>query len=642
MKIKFLSTILSFLLIGIILNLNCKKEKENKIPTIATSLVTSITSNSAISGGSSINSNDSPITLKGVCWSLEQNPTINSSHTSDGTGIDNFTSQISGLTPSTSYNIRSYATNSFGTGYGNNISFKTSSLTVPNLTTKTVSSITNNSAVSGGDISSEGGSQITAKGVCWSISQNPSITDNKTNDGTGNNSFTSAMISLQNGTTYHVRAYATNSFGTAYGNDLSFETTAKTAELTTTSVSNINSRTAVSGGNITNDGGRSVTIRGVLYSTDPTPHSYYPPNSLETTDGTGIGSFVSNMSKLFPNTKYYVRAYAVNGVGTALGNILSFTTLVGAPVVITTNISFLTDGQIVSGGYIADDGGSSIISRGVCWSMSPNPTISDNKTTDGSSTGQYTSILTGIQNGNTYYVKAYATNGQGTTYGQQIIIQNISLPLSVKDNDGNAYNVLKFGDQFWLGENLKVTKYNDGTQIPVVQDNTAWSNLSTGAYCWYNNDAPTGSFYGGLYNFYTVSTNKICPVGWHVPSSTEWNALNTYLFENDYGLTESGNYLGKSVAAKISWSSWNSIYTVGYQPENNNSSGFSGLAAGLRSTSGFSNKGQSTSWWTTTLYGEDVWTTTLNYSGTAFSTSGPTSGTSSPKKSGLSIRCIKD
>ena len=623
----------------IFLIVSCKKDKLT-LPILTTNVVSSITQTTAISGGNISNVGGSSITSRGVCWSTDQNPTTNSSHTSDGSEVGNFSSEIGGLTPSTNYFVKAYATNSFGTAYGTALKFITSSATIPNLNTKSVSSITFNSAISGGDIGSEGGAPITAKGVCWSSTSNPTITNAKTNEGPGNTSFVSAMVGLQMGTVYYVKSYATNSLGTAYGNELSFETNAKSPELTTTQVSNINSRTAVSGGTIISDGGRPVISKGVMYSTNSTPVNYYPPNSLQTSDGTGNGPFISTMSRLFPKTKYYIRAYAENSIGMAWGNILSFTTLVGIPVVVTTNFSFLADGTITSG-FIAHDGGSALISRGVCWSKNPNPTILDNITSDGSSTGLYTSILLGLQSGSTYYVRAYATNGQGTEYGQQISVQNLTLPIAVKDADGNPYPVLKIGEQYWLGENLKVTKYNDGTSIPIVQDNSAWQSVTTGAYCWYNNSQTTGSFYGALYNYYTVSTNKICPIGWHVPSSSEWNVLSKYLLDNEYGLTECANYIGKSVSSKTSWSNWNNqLYTPGYLPE---SSGFSGLAGGVRTQSGsFDESGKLGYWWTTTLYGDDVWISGLNYSSPGFMTSGPVSGVSYSKNGGLSIRCIKD
>jgi hypothetical protein len=134
-----------------------------------------------------------------------------------------FNSSITGLTPVTTYYIRAYATNSVGTAYGNEVTFTTLA-TIPTLTTNAVSAITSATATSGGAVSTDGGAEITAKGVCWSMSQNPTITDNTTSDGSGTGSFISSITGLTPITTYYVRAYATNSVGTAYGNEINFTT----------------------------------------------------------------------------------------------------------------------------------------------------------------------------------------------------------------------------------------------------------------------------------------------------------------------------------------------------------------------------------------------------------------------------------
>ena len=166
----------------------------------------------------------SEITARGVCWSTSPNPTINDSKTTDGSGIGSFTSNITGLADGTTYYVRAYATNSKGTAYGEEKSFTTIAKTLPQITTANVTSITANTAVCGGNVTSDGNATITARGVCWSTSPNPTITDNKTTDGSGIGSFTSNITGLTLNTTYYVRAYATNEKGTAYGEEKSFAT----------------------------------------------------------------------------------------------------------------------------------------------------------------------------------------------------------------------------------------------------------------------------------------------------------------------------------------------------------------------------------------------------------------------------------
>jgi uncharacterized protein (TIGR02145 family) len=194
--------------------------------TIITTDVSSVTHNSAVSGGNITNDGGTIITGRGVCWNIFHNPVITNDHTSNGSGSGSFASSITGLSPNTKYYVRAYATNSVGTAYGNEISFQTSQLLkLPTLTTKSVIyNIKKNSAQSGGDIDYDGGTQVTSRGVCWSTSQTPTILNDHTIDGSGTGSFTSSLSGFIKNTTYYVRAYAINSVGTAYGNEISFQT----------------------------------------------------------------------------------------------------------------------------------------------------------------------------------------------------------------------------------------------------------------------------------------------------------------------------------------------------------------------------------------------------------------------------------
>jgi Protein of unknown function (DUF1566) len=299
----------------------------------ATTTASSITDNTASSGGNISSDGGAAITARGICWNTSPSPTtVLSTKTTDGTGSGTFTSGLTGLSPTTTYYVRAYATNSIGTSYGSEISFTTTVVWPSVAATTAASSINNNSAISGGNITSAGGAAVTARGVCWSTSSNPTIAlATKTTDGSGTGSFTSNLSGLSGGTTYYVRAYATNSGGTTYGAQISFTTTNNSPEISsTTAISSLASTTAISGGNITADGGVAVTARGVCWSTSPSPTIAL---STKTNDGTGIGVFVSSLTSLSPNTTYYVRAYATNSIGTAYGNELSFTT----PLVVGDN-----------------------------------------------------------------------------------------------------------------------------------------------------------------------------------------------------------------------------------------------------------------------------------------------------------------
>ena len=207
---------------------SCSSEKEiaKTLPQLSTNSATNITLTSASSGGNITADGGAEVTARGLVWNTVTQPTVSlATKTTDGSGIGDFPSAITNLTPSTNYYARAYAINSVGTAYGNEITFTTGSVVLPTLTTTAVSGITTNAAISGGAITADGGAAITARGVVWSTSQNPTITlTTKTSDGTGTGSYISNLTNLTQNTTYYIRAYATNSAGTTYGNEISITT----------------------------------------------------------------------------------------------------------------------------------------------------------------------------------------------------------------------------------------------------------------------------------------------------------------------------------------------------------------------------------------------------------------------------------
>jgi uncharacterized protein (TIGR02145 family) len=250
-----------------------------------------------------------------------------SDHTSNGSGTGSFISNLTWLNPNTPYYIRAYATNSVGTAYGEELTFTTLAAELPTVTTTPASNISQTTATSGGNVTSDGGDFVTAKGVCWSISPNPTTAGSHTSDGGGNGSFESYLSGLTPNTPYYIRAYATNSAGTAYGDELTFTTLSATMPTVTTSpVTDITNTTATGGGNVTSDGGVPVTERGVCWSNLQNPTT----SDSHTTDGSGTGTFISYLTDLTPDTLYYVRAYATNSVGTAYGSQVSFATEAGS------------------------------------------------------------------------------------------------------------------------------------------------------------------------------------------------------------------------------------------------------------------------------------------------------------------------
>jgi uncharacterized protein (TIGR02145 family) len=507
--------------------------------SLTTATISSITAISATGGGIISSDGGAAVTVRGVCWSTSQSPTISDSKTTDGGGISTFNSNITGLNGNTTYYVRAYAINSQGTAYGNEVNFKTSLVLSPAIcTTSTPSSITSSSALMGGNVSSDGNATVTERGVCYSTSPTPTINNNKVGVGTGNGTFYTTISGLVSNTTYYVRAYAINSQGIAYGNELNFKTNIvfSVASITTSVPISVTANSVVLGGNITSDGNVTVTERGVCYATYQNPTI----NSPKITLGNGIGSFNSSVSGLSPNTAYYVRAYAINGQGTAYGIQMIFTTA-SLPSVTTSAISSFSSNSATCGGVVINDGGAPITSRGVCWSTNQSPTVANMYSSNGSGLGLFTINLNGLLPNTTYFVRSYATNSNGTGYGNQLTFTTD--PITVSDIDGNAYKVARIGTQLWMTENLKTTTYNDGSLIPMVSGRSQWTDLyNSGAYCWYNNDNSYKNTYGALYNMYAVETFKVCPIGWHVSTLDDWSTLLTYLDYNVAGgrLKETG------------------------------------------------------------------------------------------------------
>jgi uncharacterized protein (TIGR02145 family) len=182
---------------------------------------------------------------------------------------------------------------------------------------------------------------------------------------------------------------------------------------------------------------------------------------------------------------------------------------------------------------------------------------------------------------------------------------------TVMDADGNVYQTVKIGNQIWTVENLRTTRYNDGSAIPLVTDGNKWAALTTPGYCFYGNTSDVDCIkeYGALYNWYAVDTKKLAPAGWHVPSNGEWIALEEYLIANGYNWddTSAENKIAKSLAAKTGWAESTTEGAIGNDLTRNNKSGFSALPGGCRSYSGyFGPIGGYGSWWNVSEYDASI------------------------------------
>ncbi len=409
--------------------------KQVVLPTVTTVSASSVTETSAVTGGNVTSDGNATVTERGVVYATTQNPTTANTKVASGSGTGSFVCNLSGLQPNTKYYVRAYAVNSKGTAYGEEVSFTTNQQVVlPTVKTTAASSVTETSAVTGGNVTSDGNASVTERGVVYATTQNPTTANTKVASGSGTGSFVCNLSGLQPNTKYYVRAYAINSKGTAYGEEITFITN-KSISLpivTTAAVTSVTETSAVTGGNVTSDGNASVTERGVVYSTNPNPVITNLSNTIRPC-GSGTGEFTYTITGLQANTKYYVRAYAKNDAGTAYGEEISFTTnkQVVLPTVTTTSATSVTETSAVMGGNVTSDGNATVTERGVVYATTQNPTTANTKVASGSGTGSYTCNLSGLQPNTTYYVRAYAINSKGTAYGTQVTFttsKSISLP----------------------------------------------------------------------------------------------------------------------------------------------------------------------------------------------------------------------
>ncbi len=364
------------------------------------------------------------------------------------------------------------------------------------------------------------------------------------------------------------------------------------------------------------DGNDAVIVRGVCWSTSENPTT----ENSKTTDGTGLGTFTSNLSGLNPNTIYFVRAYATNSIGTAYGKLKTFVTEQEKtiPSVITGEItSITTTTATCSDSYVEADGNDAVIARGVCWSTTQNPTIENSKTTDGTGLGVFTSNLSGFDPNTIYYVRAYATNSIGTAYGEQSSFktnQNVAVDTFTDSRDGNVYKTTTIGDQTWMAENLA---YLPSVAGPLTG---SYTELYYYVYDYDGTDvagAKATTNYitlGVLYNWPAALT--ACPAGWHLPSDEEYTLLEEYLANNGYNYDGSIGYdlnepngprekIAKSLANEDGWGSYTGTGTVGNTdyPAYRNKSGFSALPGGYRQYDGiFLFVGFDGYWWSSTEY----------------------------------------
>jgi|GEM_PF-2381307 len=342
-------------------------------------------------------------------------------------------------------------------------------------------------------------------------------------------------------------------------------------------------------------------------------------------EATGVGLIVKQFLDIVSSGQWIIDNTLILSIDIITCSVYETWAPTGQVPVLTTSVSDITPTTATCGGNITSQGSFSVTARGVCWRTSQNPTIYDAHTTDGSGAGSYTSNITGLSSNTPYYVRAYATNGAGTAYGNQISFTTLQgTGGTVTDIDGNVYNTITIGTQVWMVENLKTTHYRNGDAIPNVTDNGQWYWLMTGAYCNYDNDVNNSTIYGKLYNWFAVNDSQnIAPTGWHVSSDDDWDTLAIYLG----GRSIAGDKLKE--AGTSHWYSPNAGAT--------NETGFTALPGGYRNYDGsFIGISYQGNWWSSSRIA-----TYANFINMLYEESCVFS-LYTDKAAGNSVRCVKD
>ena len=395
--------------------------------------------------------------MSGIVWGITSNPTLetNNGNTTDVALSGSFISNLSGLTPGSTYYIRAYASNSAGTGYGNQITFSTLPV-LATITSSQINQLTSNSAISGGNITSDEGVNVTARGVCWSTSPNPNVDlITKTVDGSGSGIFSSSITQLIPATNYYVRAYATNAVGTAYGNEISFTTLNSNSDvqnvvyindsvlenvyyhqtsylyptkLVFSNLTNVNGVIFFSQTNnivevefplLTNTSGYVYFQGNLLLKKIKAPNLVSIKDYLYVRGNTILEELnICNLNSIScSNQEPYFNISNNNAL--IDNNQPCFNATLYGTTLTTMPITQFSQNTAIGGGTYTNTCGSSYFGK-ICWSTSPNPTINNYSVNASNSNLSFTGNLTSLLPNTTYYVRAYHESGGTVIYGNEV------------------------------------------------------------------------------------------------------------------------------------------------------------------------------------------------------------------------------
>lgn len=561
----------------------------DECPYVTTGVVTSITRTSAYCSGEVLSEGLTPVTERGFCWDTLPEPTMMNEHIAVGTGLGVFSDSLSGLDAGTTYYCRAYATNTYGTVYGETVIFTTAPNVVPVVMTTQVSSITDTSATVGGSVIDDGGLPVLEQGICWGMNSEPTLADNYTVATTTNDSFSCALTNLLAATHYYARAYATNAVGTGYGAVADITTEYGFPSVSLDSITMIGSSYATCHGTLLSDGGDPATTVGLCWALSPSPT--VADNHVEW--GGEVGTFSRTLGGIH-DTVCYVRSYATNIVGTVYGNTLMFTPDT-MPTSMQVALVHLDHNYATIRVTVVCDSTASIADRGLCMDTLPQPDTSDVDFSATVAANTFDIHVGNLERASTYYLRGHCLSNGTLVYSDDFVLLTVAedgqpcigTP-TLTDYEGHVYNTVQVGSQCWMKSNLYTTHFPDGTAI--AYGGSGAGSYSTSVPYYYRHSLPSSQIpiYGHFYNWKALTNNStvgnvdaqgICPDGWHIPDNSEWVTLRVYTGAH-YACGDDSMSVAKALADEYGWNSSTANCSPGASPNNNNLTGFSAIPSG--------------------------------------------------------------
>ena len=446
-------------------------------PVVSTTGSSEITSDGALLSGTVVTDNGSPITQRGFVWIQgEGTPTTSNNRLKVSGTTGDFTAGLTGLEPNKKYSFRAYAINSVGTSYGDVMTFSTVA-GLPSVSSVDVSNVTSTSATFTADVTSHGGETVSEVGFYYSTEETVDITKSvKVSKTYAGSAFTTTLSNLSIYTTYYVKAYAVNSAGTSYSDIKSFKTLATAPSVNTVGTSDVTSNSAVLSGTVVTDNGSPITQRGFVWlqgEGTPTTSSH-----KLTAEGT-TGDFSAALDNLEPNKKYSFRAYAVNDMGTAYGDIMTFITIAGLPSLSVTRVTDLTTTSAVLSCAVTSHGGATVSEVGFYYSTSEKVDAATAfKVSESYSTDNFSLRIDNLEVGTYYYVRAYTKNHVGEVMNETVNFKTVSSAPSVTTIGSSevTHNSAHLSGEVLDDNGEPITEcgfvWQHGTSTPTTSSNT--------------------------------------------------------------------------------------------------------------------------------------------------------------------------